>query len=33
VYQLIRVPDRVRERTVAIEFLGARAEAYCFTFG
>ena len=32
-YQLIRVPDRVRERTVSIEFLGAGAEAYCFTFG
>ncbi len=32
-YQLIRVPDGVRERTVSIEFLGAVAEAYCYTFG
>ena len=32
-YQLIRVPDGVRERTVSIEFLGPGAEAYCYTFG
>ena len=32
-YQLIRQPGRVWERTVDVEFLGAGAEAYCFTFG
>jgi hypothetical protein len=32
-YQLIRQPDPIRERLVEIEFLGAGAEAYCFTFG
>jgi thiol-disulfide isomerase/thioredoxin len=32
-YQLIREPGSVRERTFEIEFLGAGAEAYCFTFG
>jgi Thioredoxin like C-terminal domain len=32
-YQLIREPGRVRERTVEIEFLAPGAEAYCFTFG
>ena len=32
-HQLIRQPGRVDERTFEIEFLGAGAEAYCFTFG
>ena len=32
-YQLIREPGRVSERTVEIEFLEPGAEAYCFTFG
>ena len=32
-YQLIRQPGAVRERLFEIEFLGAGAEAYCFTFG
>jgi thiol-disulfide isomerase/thioredoxin len=32
-HQLIREPGTVTERTVEIEFLGAGAEAYCFTFG
>ena len=32
-YQLIRQPGQVQERTVEIEFLDAGAEAYCFTFG
>jgi thiol-disulfide isomerase/thioredoxin len=32
-HQLIRQPGSVRERLVEIEFLGAGAEAYCFTFG
>ena len=32
-YQLIRDPGRVRERTFEIEFLAPGAEAYCFTFG
>jgi thiol-disulfide isomerase/thioredoxin len=32
-HQLIRQPDSIRERLVEIEFLGAGAEAYCFTFG
>jgi len=32
-YQLIRQPGSIRERLVEIEFLGAGAEAYCFTFG
>jgi hypothetical protein len=32
-HQLIRVPGRIRERTVEIEFLADGAEAYCFTFG
>jgi thiol-disulfide isomerase/thioredoxin len=32
-YQLIREPGRARERLLEIEFLGAGAEAYCFTFG
>ena len=32
-YQLIRQRGPIRERTARIEFLGAGAEAYCFTFG
>ncbi len=32
-YQLIRQPGLVKERSVEIEFLEAGAEAYCFTFG
>ena len=32
-YQLIRVDDGVRDRTLEIEFLAAGAEAYVFTFG
>ena len=32
-YQLVREPDRVRERTVEITFLERGAEAYAFTFG
>jgi thiol-disulfide isomerase/thioredoxin len=32
-YQLIRQPGPVGERLIEIEFLGAGAEAYCFTFG
>ena len=32
-YQLIRQPGAIEERTVEIEFLEAGAEAYCFTFG
>jgi hypothetical protein len=32
-YQLIRQGGDIRERTVEIEFDGAGAEAYCFTFG
>ena len=32
-YQLIRQADTGGNRTVEIEFLGAGAEAYCFTFG
>ena len=32
-YQLIRQPGFVGESRVEIEFLGAGAEAYCFTFG
>ncbi len=32
-YQLIREPGSVGERTFEIAFLGAGAEAYCFTFG
>jgi thiol-disulfide isomerase/thioredoxin len=32
-YQLIRQPGQVEERRFEIEFLGAGAEAYCFTFG
>ena len=32
-YQLVRVVDGVRDRTLEIEFLEAGAEAYVFTFG
>ncbi|MBB5791213.1 redoxin domain-containing protein [Jiangella mangrovi] len=32
-YQLVRVHDGVRERTVEVVFLDAGAEAYAFTFG
>jgi thioredoxin family protein/AhpC/TSA family protein len=32
-YQLVRVNDAVRERTLEIEFLDPGAEAYVFTFG
>jgi thiol-disulfide isomerase/thioredoxin len=32
-YQLVRVQDAVRERTLEITFLEAGAEAYSFTFG
>jgi len=32
-YQLVRVPDEVRDRTVELTFLEPGAEAYVFTFG
>ena len=32
-YQLIRQRGSIEDRTFEIEFLGAGAEAYCFTFG
>jgi hypothetical protein len=32
-YQLVRQHDRIRERTLEINFLGQGAEAYVFTFG
>jgi thiol-disulfide isomerase/thioredoxin len=32
-YQLVREPGAIRDRTVEIEFLAPGAEAYCFTFG
>jgi thiol-disulfide isomerase/thioredoxin len=32
-YQLVRVPDAVRDRTLEITFLAPGAEAYVFTFG
>ena len=32
-YQLVRVPDEVRDRTLEITFLEPGAEAYVFTFG
>ena len=32
-YQLIRQPGAIVERTFEVEFRGAGAEAYCFTFG
>jgi hypothetical protein len=33
VYQLIRQPGPVTERTFEIGFPGPGAQAYCFTFG
>jgi Thioredoxin like C-terminal domain len=32
-YQLIRQAKPIRDRRVAIEFLDAGAEVFCFTFG
>jgi len=32
-YQLIRQPGSITDRTVEITFLAPGAEAYCFTFG
>ena len=32
-YQLLREPDTVRERTLAITFLKPGIKAYAFTFG
>ena len=32
-YQLIRQPGDIGDRTFEIEFLDAGVEAYCFTFG
>ena len=32
-YQLVREPGQVRERTLEITFLEPGAEAYAFTFG
>jgi hypothetical protein len=32
-YQLVREPRRIRDRTFEITFLAPGAEAYCFTFG
>jgi Thioredoxin like C-terminal domain len=32
-YQLIRQPGPISDRTLEITFLGAGAEAYVFTFG
>jgi Thioredoxin like C-terminal domain len=32
-YQLIRQPGPIGDRTVEIEFLGPGVEAYVFTFG
>ena len=32
-YQLVRQPDAIRERTLEITFLAPGAEAYSFTFG
>jgi hypothetical protein len=32
-YQLIRQPGAIADRTVAIEFLDAGVEAFAFTFG
>jgi hypothetical protein len=32
-YQLIREPGSIRERTFEITFLAAEVEAYVFTFG
>jgi hypothetical protein len=33
VYQLIRQPGPITERTFEITFPGPGAQAYCFTFG
>lgn len=33
VWQLIRVPDEVRDRTIEVTFLESGAQGYCFTFG
>jgi hypothetical protein len=32
-YQLMRQPKPIADRRFEIEFLDARVEAYCFTFG
>jgi hypothetical protein len=32
-YQLVRQDGRIRDRTLAIEFLDPGVEAYAFTFG
>ena len=32
-YQLVREPDDIRDRTLEITFLEPGAEAYAFTFG
>jgi hypothetical protein len=32
-YQLIRQPNPIVDRTFSIEFLGAGVEAFAFTFG
>jgi hypothetical protein len=32
-YQLVREPDTVRDRTLRISFIEPGAEAYAFTFG
>jgi Thioredoxin like C-terminal domain len=32
-YQLIRQPGDIEDRTFELEFLDAGVEAYCFTFG
>jgi thioredoxin family protein len=32
-YQLVRVPREIRDRTLEISFLEPGAEAYSFTFG
>ena len=32
-YQLVREPGGIRERTFEITFLARGVEAYCFTFG
>jgi thiol-disulfide isomerase/thioredoxin len=32
-YQLIRQPDEIEDRTLEIQFLDSGIEAYCFTFG
>ena len=32
-YQLVRAPDEVRDRTLEVTFLESGVEAYVFTFG